>query len=153
MIDRLASKVEAVNRCHKLANEFAADLRKALTPWLGKQIIKADGQLMARFKPAVDVLCVYRPDLQIVRSHWGVSCIDFDIKVSYATGADSCAYYTVAARVANARDCMLIDFRPEVLLKTDYKVEDIRAIKAEIEAARTLLHAAESKLSPFREND
>jgi hypothetical protein len=152
-MDRLANKVAAVNEVNRLANEFDAEMRRRMAPWLGKAIIRADGGLLKRFCDCIDDMVTYTPRVHISRSHHSTTCADFDIKINYPVGESTVSYYTVSVRVANVRGGVLEEFRPVYTRPTDYNVETIRAIQAEIKVARAVLHAAESRLSPFNEND
>lgn len=152
-MDRLANKIDAVNRVNRFANEFDVKLRAAMEPWVGKQIIKADGNLVKRFKDSIADTITGSPTINIVRSHWSQTCADFDVKINYPVGDHTVDYFTVSVRVATVKSGILNGFHPVSMRRTDYDITVIRQIQAEIATARAALHRAEMAICPFREYD
>lgn len=152
-MDRLANKIEAVNQVNRFANMIDGELRAAMEPWVGKQIIKADGDLSKRFKDSIADLTRNSPTIQIVRSHWSQACADFDVKINYPVGDHTVDYFTVSVRVATVKNGILEGFLPVYVRRTDYSFAVIRETHAEIKAARAVLHKAELAICPFRETD
>lgn len=152
-MDRLANKVAALNRLNGIANEFVVNMREAMNPWAGKPVLKSDGDINKRFRESIGHLLVNTHELRIFRRHWDHHRIAFDITINWRVGEHVVDFYTVSVGLATVSGGILDAFHVSPNRPTNYNVEAIRALQAQIKQASAILQKWEMALLPFRESD
>lgn len=146
------SKLEAVNSGHAYANELYHKIRKVFEPFVGQQIDKAAGGLMAKVQKhfdALDLPCT--PSISVHRygSEYSLvyivkTCKDFE---------GHAFYHETSVYVGHTRHGVLTSFYDPPNFKTDYKVEDVIAAREKYKLAKKASDEAFSNLHPFGEYD
>jgi len=149
----LKPKVEAVNRANKYMNELAVKLVAFFGPLVGKEILKADGSLLAKyakqlsevvtFPNTVDLL-VYRNPSRYTLSWVVKTCQPIE-------GECGCLYHEVTLYVGDLDGQTLKALLPFTPQKTDYSAEKVEALRGEVKKAKDKYENLKRGLFPFEE--
>lgn len=149
--DELSAKVEAVNLANKTANEIYPILRKVFEPFMGQNITKNDGTLLARIVKLIPEL----PDSRAVTVYGKHSkhsySVSFTVKTCVSYGEHSCTYYEIGVYICDVTNGVVTRFYDVDERKTDYTVEDILAKREAARAAKKAYEDARSACFPFDE--
>jgi hypothetical protein len=150
----LAARCAAFNAVNAEANRLSALTIAALTPFVGKKVLKADGSLTAAVKA---VLPPAAPDVQKWLAHSNYS-LCFALK-TYETTADRnnrpgedyriAHYAEVYFYAGEVKDGVLIKLSDPINLPTDHNPEKVAELRKIAEAAKEAARQAESACGPF----
>ena len=151
-MSRTQAKVAAVNRANAYAVELYDTLAPVFLPYLGQQVTKKDGSLLAKVQKGLPEL-PSTPSLHVYRGSSDYS-IYYVVKTCEHDSNTSCLYHETSVYVGNIRKGVLesIHKRPEGL-RTDWTADEIRAGRERVKEARQALSDAESAIYPFGEYD
>lgn len=154
---RLQGRVKAVNRANDYANKLYVALRAIFEPLVGQQVTKKDGTLLAKIQklmpelPSTHNLHVYRysSEYSLV---WVVKTSEPD-DGSDGSGPHTVTYHETSVYVADLKSGVVGRIYDPPNFRTDYKLEDVLALRAKYEQAKKLADDARSALHPFGEYD
>jgi len=152
--EKLEAKVKAVNRAHKYAKELYAKLAPIFAPLVGEKVLKADDQLMVKYRellpelPNTVPLFVYR-DTSRYSLSWTVRTCE-----NLSSGR-TCDYYEVTVYVCDLDDGVVSKlYKPPTdfqNLRDDYDIKDILTLRAKVKEAKDKYTGLKSQLGPFEE--
>lgn len=152
----LAARVKAVNAANAYAMKLYPVLMDFFRPLLGQQILKVDGTLLKKIEAAMPAF----PDSGVSQNRLHVyrNTSDYSLAWTVKTcesieGASSCVYHEIAVYVGGLSGGTLKDFYAPPDLRSDYKVEDVKAARAAYEAAQRTADNLKSALHPFGVGD
>jgi hypothetical protein len=150
--DRLNAKVNAVNAAHTAALDLFPKLRAALLPFVGRQVVKADGYLMQKVQKALPELPAgnHLHCFASVKSH----TLHWHVKADATTPGGHAFYHEVSLYVGTLDGGTLKevwDAPPE--LRTDYTAQEVQEKRKAYEQAKKAANDAQSALHPFGEYD
>lgn len=150
--EKLACKVGAVNRANAYSKEIYALLNPIFTPLVGKQILKVDGSLLAKYAALVPKF-EYSTDLHVYRQRSDYS-LAWVVKTCEPLPPGSCMYHEAVVYIGDLRGQTLekLSIHP-FDLRSDYTVEEITQKRLNFERAKKELQEARSELYPFGEYD
>ena len=149
--EMLACRVVAVNNAYKYANTLYDFLAEKFLPLVGKKILKADGQLLAKYEVKLPssmsraTFTTYRisSDYSLV---WRVSACEF-------MPPGGCMYHSVSVYIGSLDSSILTGISPPPAYRVDYTVDEIVALREAYKIAQNLVDKAKSALYPFGESD
>lgn len=155
-MNKIETKVSARNWVNRIAREYTAECRLALSPFVGQKILLASGGNSAKFTKACAALKL--PALCYISTGHG-----YAVTANYRTAVtdDAGTFYAEATlylfdinqagvMVSNANYLNHVDCDH---YRTDFTAADILAARAAVADAKTALHTAERALCSFGEND
>jgi len=154
----LAAKVAAQNEANAVANQHTPALLAALSPFMGKNVCKVTGELLAKVKAALPALPDYSNNRDVscwVSTGHGYS-ITLNVKTCHGqrkkdyTGAHYAETLVYLGELSNGELSKLYPFEPR---HTDYTEAEIIAARKEVNAAKDALSKAQGKLAGFGEHD
>lgn len=148
----LEAKVMAANSCRDFANRLFPRMKNLFEPFIGQQIFKMDGPLMAKFQKLVDTLDLPNTvDLQVYR-HVSDYSLAWTVKsCAHTNGHAYYDYVTVYVGDVEQRVLKAMCTAPE--FRTDYTAEKVREARKRVEKAKKELSDANGELFPFGEYD
>lgn len=153
--ERLAAKVNAVNKANAYAKQLLPKLQDTFRPFLGQQIDKKTGGMMAKVKAAVDALDLPNtPNLSVFRHHNSYS-LCFIVKVCVVTNGIG-TYHETMVQVAEMNGDFLKDtfYPPEWnVFKDDHTPERVEQLRDTYRKAKRKADDARNALDPFGEWD
>ena len=142
----LEAKVEAVNKLHMEVNRQVPLLLILFKQWLGKPVIKADGDLLTKIRkqlpPANGVDFFHKVD-------------DFNLcfraRASVPYGGGFCSYAETRIGLGRVECCKLASLHDtnELTLNIGYTVEGVKAAQKAVDDAERALNKAHANLHPF----
>lgn len=146
---QLKAKIDAVNKVNALRNQFLPMLINVVTPFVGQQIIKVDGELTAKFKKVLPPFPNNNSEM-IYRSRSDYS-LCFNAKTSCCCEG-IWVYHEAGMYVAHLQDGIITSmYEVNETYKTDYKLEEILELRKVCEAKRKAYDNARSALGEFGE--
>lgn len=144
--DRFVQKVEDQNKINSIINSTGVKLKSVLTQFIGKQVIKADGELMKNFK--TEIQKITSPLLVQAGSNM------MQIRV---TNTKWCLYLAgwtnnsahVEIRIGKLNDGILESIMDDPALKDDYTVESVVQHLNNIESTNNLLSRLVNAMPEF----
>lgn len=151
---KLEARVDAVNRCHTVANQLYAGLIQLLEPFIGQKVKKADGTLLKKVKELInEVEWIKNPPQTI--SIFPNTSYNLVWTVSTYTPFNGIAYYhntTICVGTLHNGFLEKLETSSEDF-RTDYTVEEIQNLRAKFRDAKQLVQKIENQLYPFGEYD
>lgn len=154
----LAAKIIARNRVNAYIKQYAPQIFAALKPFEGKKIVLASGELAAPVKKAIQGFFgnIRVEDNKTIQIYPGSLSYSFSLvfKTSEPYKEFSVVYQESFVYFANIRDGILIDFYSfdAANYRSDYTLDEITAIQAELAAAEAKVDQIKGKLPPFARN-
>ena len=154
--NRLAARVAARNAAHQMVNELRPKLRAALRPFIGRQVIKADGDLMKVVFAAVDPILPERKaseyawfDKSSYILRWAVqACRTVNGETAYA---DATVY---VGRLDEQTGQTLIEIHEDDGdLRADYTADEVLRLRDDWKKKQAIADNAFSALWPFGDSD
>lgn len=148
----LAANIAAENRVNAYIRAVVPKMFEALKPFLGQKVVLATGELSAKVKKAMEPFLGWKlaENMQIYCYSSKYSLV-YTFKTSEPTGDYGCTYreHSVYFGKIESNNIMstFFDFKPENF--PEYKIEEILATRAELEAAEKKVAAIKSKLPEF----
>ena len=146
------NKVTAQNECNAHLNEIVPLLRKWMEPFLGQQVIKANGGYMKKFidcKPSFSMAGSAR------EFRWWTTATGYSIRVNGSqcvTDSNGTVYAESSVYLSDLRDGVLTKMYPiESPLKTDYDVAEIKVLLEKIDAKKKEIDILRAALGDFRD--
>lgn len=149
--EMLACRVVAANNAYKYANTLYDFLVEKFFPLVGKKILKADGQLLAKYEVELPppmsrvTFTAYR-----ISSHlslgWKVSACAF-------MPPNGCMYHSASVYIGDLDGTILTSISPHPTYRIDYTVGEIIALRKTYKTLQNLADNAKSALYPFGESD
>ena len=154
----LTAKIIARNRVNAYIKQYAPQIFAALKQFEGKKIILASGELAAPVKKAIqgfygNIGVEDNKTIQIYPGSLGYS-FSLVFKTCESYKEFSVVYQESFVYFADIRDGILIDFysfEPENY-RSDYNLDEITAIQAELAAAEAKVDQIKGKLPAFARN-
>lgn len=151
MTNRVQAAVDAVNKVNRAANELSAAAAEALKPMIGKQVLKASGQLTERAKKLLpaELACGCQWWSEVMNSR---ATIWLTVR-GHVTRGDRAEYHktSVVPGKCDPQTGKLVSLDAPEVRRTDYTVEEVQAKQKAIEDAREALRDAQSAVRPFDE--
>lgn len=149
----LAAKIKAVNRVNKVAIEVFPVISKAFKNYVGKQIVKVDGQFLKKVAACLPVYHHNGP-FQVIRHYMG-NALTYTVKVSeHIDGSCGCLYEQHTLYIGTIEGGVLVSlFDQPKDCRTDYTIEDILSLRHILDEAKKAVNAARNDLHPFGEYD
>ena len=153
----LEAKVRGTNRVNALRQELFAKIEPALKLFIGKKICKVSGSLLDKVVQALPVLpcdigkvqnghrCFYTVEYGTLRAH-------VEVLESYDGGQMVC-YIKSSLYLGEIENGILTKTFPAPTGRTDYTVDEVRALRKEIETAEAKLRELQFKLGDFGTHD
>ena len=157
--ERLEAKVRAVNAAHAYLPKLREDLRKALTPFIGKKVLKQGGSLTAKVEKALESVLPKSNGAPYSQAHVfrfrSEYSLTFTVKTCKPTGDCGCLYYERSVDIGNLKHGVLteLDGREWIAPRADYTAGEIEGKRKAAEEAREKAREAESACWPFGERD
>lgn len=145
------AKITARNRVNAQVNEVAPKILEALKPFVGKKVIVGANNLSAQLTKALEPFLGWQkvfPNPQIYRSSLSY-ILSFVFKTSEMDSKNTCVYqeeYVYFGNLEGANLKELIEFMPR---KTDFSLEEVEAVRAELTKLETRVGELNSKLAHF----
>lgn len=153
MSNRLAAKVQAVNKANQYATTLYPTLVDIFRPLVGTKIIKADGSLLKKVQALVPDFH-YSTDLHVYRLSSSYSLAWVVKTCEPITEEGTCTYYEATVYVGSLDgDTLKSIYEHPFREKTDFTVEEIQAARTEYDKARKIAEDLKSALFPFGEHD
>ena len=150
MREALKAKVAAVNKGNAYAKELYALLTATFTPFLGEQIFKKEGGLMAKVQKVMPALPNGR-GLMVYRYGSDYSLV-FVVKTDEVI--DGHAYYAeTSVYIGELDNGVLTKMTPWSDRRSDFTVEEILRKRKAYEEAKKIADDAKGELHPFGEYD
>ena len=140
----LAAGDIAKNRANANAMALYDIFAKALAPFVGQKILKADGSFLAKVRaafPKIDIF-YYRN-----QSNYSVSFVAKESE--NIVGGCGCVYEESTVYIGDLNNGVLVKLYERPTFRTDYCVEEIQMLRQLAEKARDDARQAESKLDGF----
>lgn len=154
MSNAAVAKVNAVNRANKYANYIYPLLREVFAPLVGQQVVKVNGDLLAKFEKLVSLHTPKNSGgLQVYRHRSDYSLAWVVKTCEMIQGTHSCVYHEVVVYIGNLRGQILTELCTPFQGRTDYTVSEVEENRKAYEAAKKAANEAQSKLWPFDEYD
>lgn len=149
----LHARVVAVNRANDIANKLYPKLRAFFDGLAGQKVIKTDGSFLESIKKQLPEL-PQGPGLQVFRDSRSSYSINFVVRV-WEQHNEGGYYHEVSLYVANltGQICKAWTGAEWENHRTDWTPEEVQGARKQVDAARQILRARESKLGPFGEYD
>ena len=150
-LDKINAKVQAVNLANKTANQLHATLVQILTPFIGQQIIKADGKLRANITkllpkfPNDTKILVYQGNSEY-NLYWIAKACQ---GIGDTSGNHTCLYHETSVYVANITTGVLVSLHDAPNFREDYTVDEVIAAKLNVDEAQRSLDKAKAVLNQF----
>jgi hypothetical protein len=153
---RLEARVAAQNAVNKLAEGLRPGIVAALAPFVGCQVYKADGAMLAKVRGALLVL----PNVPDASGYY--ECSPYGIRVHLKThactadrfGDGQIAHYAEATLyVAEVRDRVMVKIEDTPTPRPVYTVAAIMELRTQLKAAKAVVSELESQLRDFGEYD
>jgi hypothetical protein len=150
---KLKAKVEAKNAVNEADRYWRPRIKDFFREYVGKTVVKADGTtLVKRVSDQLDFL-PGTPTLKITANAYG-SSLSFEVKTSAMYNDTSCLYETTSIYVGEIKDGVLLNIADaptySVHHRSDWTVEEIEGIRAELEEAEKVVSAIKDRLGPFQ---
>lgn len=150
MSAKLAARVKAYNRAAEVAADLFPKMRAALEPWVGRQVIKADGELLKKFGESLPEL----PSGVGIRAYRTSSNFSLAWTIdTWETGEEFTVYEGMTIYVGNLRDGILESLYDKWDRPPVQTVEDVLTKRAAFKEVEKAYSAAKSALHPFGEHD
>ena len=151
-LEKLTCKVGAINRANAYGKELYALLTPIFAPLVGKQILKVDGSLLAKYAALVPKFD-YSHALHVYR-HTSDYSLAWTVKTCEPLPPTSCMYHEAVVYIGDLSGQTLekLSIHP-FDLRSDYTVEEILLKRLDFEKAKKVLDEARSALYPFGEYD
>ena len=150
--ERLRTRIVAVNRANDYGNKLYRELTNIFRPLVGQKILKADGQLLAKYQPLLPHF-PNTPQLHVYR-HTSEYSLAWSVKTCEFMPPHSCMYHTVTVYVGDLRGDKLEKLSVNSFEgRTDFTAEEILTKRADYEAAKRIADNARNSLWPFGEED
>ena len=146
----LAAKVTAVNKANKAAKELQPILRKVFESFVGKSILKKEGDLLAKVHKLVPALdrSVF---LNYYRNHSQYS-LSWTVKTCVPCGDHGCVYHETGINVGSIQNGVLTAlYEPVSNLRTDYTVEAVEEVQRKAAEAKEAYETARNACQLFGE--
>jgi hypothetical protein len=145
--EKLAALVAAENKVVSYQQQLYPQLAAMFGPLVGKQIVKGDGTLLAKYKALLPEL-PSSPSLNVfyVKDNFSLR---WTVKVSEPVPPNGCVYREVSLYVGSLRDGVLTEIADPPQDRSDFTVEEILRKRADVEAADEALRGAKAALCPF----
>ena len=154
MIDeRLKAIVKAQNRAAERAISLYDELAAVFAPFVGKQVCKKDGPLMAKVEALLPKL-ENAPGLQVYRHASNYSLVWVVKACEQVEGKGCCEYREVSVYVGELwypHNGVLKSLCKRPDLRHDHTPEEVEANREAVRKAKKALDAAQSMLYPFGE--
>ncbi len=148
---KLSAKVDAVVRANHRANQLWNLLMPTFSAFVGKQITKNDGSLLARVEKLLPTLPRTADCRVWHRSSQYSLCweVQASAPIGDPTGFHTVVYHEAACPIGKIENGILTELYPPMNYRTDYSPEEILEKRADHERAQQALYAAECALRPF----
>lgn len=148
--EALRCRVAAVNRGNAYAQELYDRMTTVFTPFVGQQILKKEGGLMAKVEKALGQL-PHGGGLMVYRYNSQYSLV-------YVVKTDVCedghAYYAeTSVYIGELENGKLTKMTPYSERRSDYTVDEITRLRKVYEEAKKAAEDAKGALHPFGEYD
>jgi len=147
----LPAKVKATNRAYAMANRLCPILQDVFRPFVGQTILKATGTLLAKIEKLVPEF-PKGPHLQIYLRLTAYS-LDWMVKtdefIDPSAEHGTVTYAEAVAAVGRIDRGVLIELATPPNYKTDYKVEDIIAMRDKADELKKQYEQARDQTWPF----
>lgn len=140
----LAARVIARNRANANAMALYDAYAKALAPFIGQKILKADGCLLAKVIAVLPTL-----PMHYYREHSNYSLRFVAKECENIQGGCGCVYEETSVYIGDLTNGVLVKLYERPTFRTDYCVEEIQMLRQLAEKARDDARQAESKLDGF----
>jgi hypothetical protein len=146
----LAAKVEAINSCHKRANELYEELVPIFRPLIGQKMFKNDGSLLAKVEKLLPPM-PYGSALQVFFVK-GFNRVAFCVKTCVSYDSCSCVYHDVVVYVGfTNEDGILKEIADKDDRKADWTVDGIVNQRAKVKSLKDQYEAEKGLLGSFGE--
>ena len=144
----LAARVRNVNRVHKYSNDLHALLAPFFAQFIGQQVMKQDGKLLAKIAKDMPKL----PEVDRIRTWMDGGHLRWTVKTDENVGG--CAYYyEIGCYIGETEGGILTKLHDAPGLPFDYTPEKVIETRNHYETARKAFQTAHSALHPFGETD
>lgn len=150
-----AAIIRAQNNAHRIANEAAPKIAEALQQFQGAQIVKQDGELLAKVAKTLPDLRPYNyPATHNARAFVKVSGACLWLQVCgidqfSQTHGEIAVYRDAAVYLGNIDGAILTKIATPEPLREDYNADEIEAARRAVEEAEEALRTARRNLAPF----
>ncbi len=153
--DALDAKIEAYNTAHLAALDLCPRMLEALKPFVGTQVLKADGTLRKAVRDALPEIpsTVLLFGWYTTRAGYTLSA---NLKTCTSYKARTCeiaCYAEISVYLGDLDRGVLKKLYEPQSWRTDYKRAEIEHTRMMLKTARNTISALESKLFPFGEYD
>jgi hypothetical protein len=146
MSDKLKAKVKVVNKAHAAANELYVKLAPIFAKFVGQQIVKADGKLLAKVEKLLPTL-PFGNSLSVIHKSSTYSLL-YEIQAVEPL-PPYCVYHTAAVYIGEIQGCVLTKICDAPNFRADYTEAEITGKRLKYDAARSAMEAAQGELWPF----
>lgn len=147
---KLLADVKMVNRVHRHCLELFPQLCSALSPFNGKKVLNANGELLGKVKLALPEFNY--PDIQVL-FYKNTFNVQFIVKTSECIPDKYTIYYEYHLAVAQLENGVIVKFNEPPHLQYDYNAEEIDRCRERIKELNELVREEKSKISVFGEYD
>jgi len=153
----LVAKVKAVNMANAYANELLAKLTEFFRPYVGKDILKNDGSLLAKIKgampdfPSDNDMSVYFHTSPYSLAWTVITCVSSPRQEDYSIAVyhETTVYIGDIQGKTLTKLCESYQDKPD--FRSDYTVEEVLRDREEAKVAKEAYDKAKGKLYLFGE--
>ena len=148
---KLQARVNAVNKANAYAKELYEQLKPVFEPFVGMQILKQGGDLLAKVQKLIPELPC-KPNLHVYRYRSDYSLM-YMVRASATVDDYGSMSHEVGVYIGELHNGALIKMCDWHELRTDFTVEEVKLKREIYEQAQKVASEAESALHPFGKYD
>jgi len=154
----LEARVRGVNKAHDYANQLYSQLRAVFEPFVGQQIFKVDGTLLAKVKKLVDALNLPCTVSLHVYRHVSDYSLAYTVKTCEVVPTEpgnygTAYYYEITVYVGEIKGKILTKINKAPNFNTKNRASDVVEARERYKEAKKLADEAHSALYLFGEYD